>query len=317
MSEGAHSSGSDPGGRPPNEHPMTRVFLGPGGLRVGWRLVIAVSLWFVLSGILPMAIIWIPGIREMLRRMLVRPVVLTPSLVLFSDGIPAAAALLTALIMTRVENRSFAEYGLPGRAAFGKRFWLGAVFGFAMISVLMGTIAALHGYSVNGTDLHGFAALRYALFYFAAFVAVAVFEEFSFRGYLQSTLQLAAGFWPAALVLAVIFGAIHLTNPGEGAYGVVMAGCFGLLAAFTLWRTGNIWFAIGLHAVWDWGETFFYSVRDSGVPAAGHFLRSDFHGPAWLTGGSVGPEGSVFVFGVLLLSAAVLHVLLPSRKEMP
>jgi CAAX protease family protein len=316
MSEGTHSSPPGPGKGLPNEHPMTRVFLGSGGLRVGWRLVIAVSIWFVLSGVLPMAIIWLPGVRATLRRMTARPLVLTPAVVLLSEGILAAAALLTGFVMSRVENRSFAAYGLPGRAAFGKRFWQGAVFGFGMISVLMGLIALLHGYSVSGVDLRGFAALRYALLYFAGFLTVAVFEEFSFRGYLQSTLQLTTGFWPAALVLGAIFGAIHLTNPGEGAYGAVMAGCFGLLAAFTLWRTGNIWFAIGLHAVWDWGETFFYSVRDSGVPASGHLLRSEFHGPTWLTGGSIGPEGSALVFAVLFLAGLGVHILFPRREQL-
>jgi CAAX protease family protein len=295
---------------------MTRVFLGPDGLRVGWRLVIAVSLWFVLSGLLPLFILWIPGIREILLQIgPSAPAVLTPTLVLFSEGIPAVAALVTAFIMARIENRSLTQYGLPCRAAFGKRFWQGAAFGFAMISVLMGLIALLHGYRVSGVDLRGIAALRYALFYFAAFIAVAFFEEFSFRGYLQSTLQLAAGFWPAALVLAAVFGAIHLTNPGEGAYGIVMAGSFGLLAAFTLRRTGNIWFAIGLHAVWDWGETYFYSVRDSGVPASGHLLRSEFHGPTWLTGGSIGPEGSALVFALLVLAGLAVHLLFPGRRE--
>jgi len=311
----AHSSPPNPGGRAPTEHPMTRVFLGPGGLRVGWRLVIAVSIWLLLLRVLSTAIIFIPGVRDTLRRMATGTVVLTPTIVLLSEGVLTAAALLAGFVMSRIEGRSFAEYGLPGRAAFGKRFWQGALFGFVMISVLMGLIAILHGYSVSGVDLRGVAAARYGVFYFAGFIAVALFEEFSFRGYLQSTLQLAAGFWPAALVLAAIFGVIHLTNAGEGAYGVVMAGCFGLLAAFTLWRTGNIWFAIGLHAVWDWGETYFYSVRDSGVPASGHLLRSEFHGPTWLTGGSIGPEGSALVFAVLIGAGLAIHVLFPRRKE--
>ncbi len=317
-----HSSGRAnppsrrPGRGPSHEHPMTRVFLGPEGLRVGWRLAFAASLWFVFSSLLSALILWIPSVRAMLQRTAAPGhVVLTPALVLFSEGILAAAALLAGLVMSRVESRPFVDYGLPGRAAFGKRFWQGALFGFAMISLLMGLIAILHGYSVNGVDLRGLAALRYALFYFAAFIGVAMFEEFAFRGYLQSTLQLTTGFWPAAAVLAAVFGVIHLSNPGERAYGVMMAGCFGLLAAFTLWRTGSIWFAIGLHAAWDWGETYFYSVRDSGVPAAGHFLHSDFRGPVWLTGGSVGPEGSAMAFAVLVVAAIALHLLLPSRER--
>lgn len=295
---------------------MTRVFLGPDGLRVGWRLILAISLWYVFSSLLPVLVLWIPSVREMVQNIAApERVVLTPAFVLFAEGLPAVAALLAGLVMSRIESRSFAQYGLPGRVAFGKRFWQGALFGFAMISLLMGLIAALHGYSVSGVDLQAFPALRYALLYFAAFIGVAVFEEFVFRGYLQSTLQLATGFWPAAVVLAAAFGVTHFSNPGERTFGVVMAACFGLLVAFTLWRTGSIWFAIGLHSAWDWGETYFYSVRDSGVPASGHFLRSDFHGPAWLTGGSVGPEGSALSFAVLILAAIALHLLLPSRKQ--
>ena len=219
-----------------------------------------------------MLLIWIPSVRMMLRHILGSgQAMMTPAAVLFGEGITASAALIAALVMTRIEKRSFAEYGLPGKSAFGTRFWLGAICGFAMFSLLMGLIAALHGFSVNGFDLHGLAMLRFAFLYFAGFIAVAIFEELSFRGYLQSTLQLATGFWPAAAILGVAFGALHLINPGESKYGAAMAGCFGLLAAFTLRRTGNIWFAIGLHTAWDWGETFFYSVRDSGVPAAATF----------------------------------------------
>lgn len=294
---------------------MTRIFLGPHGLRVGWRIVVAISLGFALSGVLPVLIVWIPGVRSVLRH-LRGQIVLTPAALLLSEGIIAGAALLAALVMTKIEGRSFADYGLPGRAAFGKRFWQGSLYGFAMISLLIGLIAAFHGFSVSGIDLRGFAAVRYGIFYFAAFIVVAIFEEFSFRGYLQSTLQLAAGFWPAAVILGVAFGAVHLLNPGESGYGAAMAGCFGLLAAFTLRRTGNIWFVIGLHTLWDWGETYFYSVRDSGAPAIGHLLRSDFHGPTWLTGGAVGPEGSVVIMLVLALSAFGVHVLFPARKSM-
>lgn len=122
------------------------------------------------------------------------------------------------------------------------------------------------------------------------------------------------GFWPAAIVLGIAFGAVHLGNQGEAIYGAVMAGLFGLVAAFSLLRTGSIWFAIGMHASWDWGETYLYSVPDSGLLAQGHLLNSSFHGPRWLTGGSVGPEGSAFVFLVLLIWAACIHFLFPERR---
>lgn len=312
---GSHRPLPKPSGGPSREHPMTSLFLGPHGLRVGWRLVVAISLWYVISGILPRLLAWVPGARSILGHFGAATAILSPAVLIFGSAITASSALLTGLAMTRIERRSFADYGLPGKSAFGARFWLGAVYGFAMISLLMGLIAGLHGFYAHGSAIHGFLAARDGLLYFAGFIATAIFEEFAFRGYLQSTLQLAIGFWPAALILSAAFGGIHLVNHGESIYGAVMAGCFGLLAAFTLWRTGNIWFAIGLHTAWDWGETFFYSVRDSGLPAAGHYLNSAFRGPAWLTGGSVGPEGSAIVFVVLALAAVGVHLLFPRSKR--
>jgi hypothetical protein len=58
---------------------------------------------------------------------------------------------------------------------------------------------------------------------------------------------------------------------------------------------------VGFHAAWDWGETFFYSVPDSGIVFPGHLLKSSLHGAGWLTGGSVGPEGSSLCFVVIAL----------------
>jgi membrane protease YdiL (CAAX protease family) len=64
-------------------------------------------------------------------------------------------------------------------------------------------------------------------------------------------------------------------------------------------RTGSLWFAVGFHAAWDWGETFVYSVPDSGTVFPGHLLKTSLHGPGWLTGGVVGPEGSLLCFVVI------------------
>ena len=83
--------------------------------------------------------------------------------------------------------------------------------------------------------------------------------------------------------------------------GLLAAAWIGMFFCLTLWRTGTLWFAVGFHAAWDWGETFFYSVPDSGMVSPGHLLSSSLRGPQWLSGGSVGPEGSVLCFVVIAL----------------
>jgi membrane protease YdiL (CAAX protease family) len=106
-------------------------------------------------------------------------------------------------------------------------------------------------------------------------------------------------FWPAAVLLSFAFGAIHGGNPGESKTGLLAAGFIGFFLCLTLRRTGDLWWAVGFHMAWDWGESYLYSVPDSGAMLPGHLLHSSLHGPVWLTGGSVGPEGSYLVFVVI------------------
>ncbi len=103
--------------------------------------------------------------------------------------------------------------------------------------------------------------MKFAAFWGVMFLGVGLFEEFLMRGYMQFTLARSMGFWPAAGVLSIVFGALHLNNPGEAWIGALAAGCIGFFFCLTLRRTGSLWFAVGFHAAWDWGESFFYSFR--------------------------------------------------------
>jgi membrane protease YdiL (CAAX protease family) len=93
------------------------------------------------------------------------------------------------------------------------------------------------------------------------FVLVGIFEEFLLRGYALHTLSRGWGFWPAAVALSVLFGAIHVRNPGETWLGLLAVVAIGLFFCLTLYRTGSLWFAIGFHAFWDWGQTFLIQCR--------------------------------------------------------
>ncbi|MGC2332889.1 MAG: CPBP family intramembrane glutamic endopeptidase [Candidatus Acidiferrales bacterium] len=300
------------GDLPPFERALHRIFLGPDGVRPIWRLAAAVALYNLLVFVIEALFATDPAIWSWMRSR--TQSVLTPGVLIFSESIRVAAAIATGGLMLRIEDRSFRAYGVPWSAAFGRRFWQGAAYGFALLTVLMASIAALGDFSFGRVALDATDAIRYGALYLLAFLLVGFFEEAAFRGYMQATLAQEIGFWPAALALSAWFGLLHVHNSGEAKVGLLLAGCFGLLAAFSLRRTGNIWFAIGMHTVWDWGESYFYSVPNSGVRAAGHLTAASLHGPVWLTGGSVGPEGSALVFAVIALGALGLHVLFPAAR---
>jgi membrane protease YdiL (CAAX protease family) len=225
-----------------------------------------------------------------------------------------ASAFGAALIMSLIERRSVDSYGLPVSRAFGKMFWIGWLVGLLEISLLIGSIAAFGGYSFGSLALHGSELIRWTALWALCMLFVGLFEEFLFRGYTLYTLTTGMGFWPAAILLSLLFGAVHWQNPGEGSVGVAAVVVVGFFLCFTIRRTGSLWFAVGLHAAFDFGETFLYSVPDSGVLLPGHLSNATLHGPAWLTGGSVGPEASVFDFIILLVFFYGIHRCFPPGR---
>jgi hypothetical protein len=201
----------------------------------------------------------------------------------------ALGALLPAMVMGRFEGRSIGDFGLPVRQAFGKLFWEGAVWGLAAITLLLVALRIAHAFYFGQVVLHGVRVLRFAAFWAVYFVVVGIFEESLVRGYALFTLARGWGFWPAAAALSLVFGAIHMRNPGETWVGLTGVVAIGMFFCLTLYRTGSLWFAVGFHAFWDWGQTFLYSVPDSGTVEPGHLMR---------------PEASVVCFLVIAVVGA-------------
>jgi membrane protease YdiL (CAAX protease family) len=283
------------------------IFWNATELRAGWRF----SLYVVLvRGFLLAA----PFVRRVLHVPRPSGNGITPPGILIGEVMGLFAAVGAALLLAWLERRHFGVFGLPGKSAFGGRFWQGIAWGIVMVTAVIALIRILGGYSLGDLALHGGAVWNYALLWGLVFVTVGLFEEFLFRGYTQFTLTSGIGFWPAATVLSALFGAGHLGNGGEGPVGALSVFVIGMFFCLTLRRTGDLWFAVGLHASFDWGETYLYSVPNSGLTAGGHLLNSSFHGPAWITGGTVGPEGSAMAFVVMALAAMIFSRVYPPRE---
>src|SRR5271165_1215148 len=242
---------------------------------------------------------------------------LSPEGFIGSDGLSFAVLLGLTGLAALIERRPMRDYGLPLRQAFRGNFWLGCLWGFAAISVLLLVLHASHGFYYGPPAIRGWNALRFAGLWAMAFLSVGLFEEFLLRGYAQFTLTLGIGFWPAAFLLSLCFAFLHRTNPGETAAGLFEIVLIALFFCFTLWRTGNLWFAVGFHAAWDWSQSFFYGTPDSGLLVQGRLLRGSFGGPAWLSGGSAGPEGSVLVAPLIGLLFVLFYLAYPRRAPYP
>ncbi|MGD0759158.1 MAG: type II CAAX endopeptidase family protein [Candidatus Sulfotelmatobacter sp.] len=293
--------------------PTYNAFRGPNGIRPGWRvlifLMIVCGVLLLLAGVLRFAALFLFGEIQ-----LGGGPQLTPVGTVSLEGTILFITVISALIMARIERRKFGVYGLPAKFAFRKDFWVGTLIGFLAISACLLGIFALHGFQLAGLAIHGATIVTAVAAWSAAFVVVGLAEEFAFRGYLQYTLTTGMGFWPSAILLSLLFGLAHASNPGESRLGLLSVVLFGLLFCLFLRRTGNLWWAVGFHAGWDWGQTFFYGVPDSGLAAYHNLFNSVFSGATWLTGGSVGPEASIFTPIVLALVAILFSRVYRERK---
>src|SRR5207244_40084 len=173
---------------------------------------------------------------------------------LVGDAITLIAVVIATWIMARWEHRKLSSYGLPGKNAFGRRFWEGAVFGYAGVSALILLIFLAGGYSAGSLALHGAALRRATLLWLLASLAIGFAEEYLFRGYPQFILAQGMGFWPAAILISFLFGALHyFSKPYERWPDWASTGLLALLICLTLRRTGDLRFAIGFHAAFDFG----------------------------------------------------------------
>lgn len=280
------------------------IFSGPNGLRAGWRLLIYMVL--VVALLAAFTIIrngGVEGVRN--ARAHQQEVTITPMLMGWSTGIAFLLVCLATFVMSKIERRKFSAYGLSLRQAFGKDFWTGCLWGFGMLSGTLLVMFLLHGFRISGLALQG-KAIFFPLFFWAiawaiAFIFAGLFEEFFLRGYAQYTLASGIGFWPAAVVFSFVFGFLHSFNAHENLAGLFGAGLFGIPLCMLIRRTGTVWCAVGFHAAYDWGQTFFYGIPDSGIVPYHCLLHSTTSGPQWLSGGIVGPEANIFTPIALLL----------------
>ena len=136
-------------------------------------------------------------------------------------------------------------------------------------------------------------------------------EELQFRGYALASLIHGIGFWPASLLLSLVFGGLHyFGKPMETVADGLSVTLLGLFVCFTLRRTGSLWFAIGFHAAFDFFALGLYgapNTGNNGLPLDNHLMDVTYSGPSWLTGGPQGLEASWVIFPLLAAMFALVH----------
>jgi uncharacterized protein len=278
---------------------VRNIFVGSGGIRAGWSLVIFVAILAAL-GALGGLIAKTQHYKPQMSGEIPAPELL------IREAVALVMVGIATFIMSRIERRPFLTYGFLGSHRL-LRFVYGIVTGFLAISALVALLWMTHLLVFDGIALSGSAILVNALIWGAVFVIVGFVEEMTLRGYPLWTLDRGINFIWASIIVSIVFAGLHGVNPGESPFGLIDVVLISLVFCFTIWVTGSLWFVIGLHAGWDWAQSYFYGVADSGLRMQGHLFTTHPAGNIIWSGGATGPEGSLLAIPILLVIIALVY----------
>jgi len=212
---------------------------------------------------------------------------------LIIQGWASVIALLAAhaVCLRRVDKLPWAAAGLHKDAARPGLLAWSTLLGAAAIAVPSLLIASV-GWLRFQPDSPGnsLAEAARALLFLAPF---AFSEELMMRGYVLTVLRQALG-WRLALALtSIVFGLLHIPNPGSNPGNIAMVILAGVLLGGIVILTGSLYAATAAHLAWNWVMAGVLHVPVSGLGVATPDYRLVDSGPDWITGGAWGPEGGV------------------------
>jgi hypothetical protein len=189
-------------------HDLYWVLAGNQGLRAGWSLLIFAVLYRLFSRIAGTVVIELfPAITKF---------DFSPTFALIGELIPLLALVVAAALVAIIEHRSIFDYNLTGpRPAL--HFFGGLAAGFVALSTLVGALALGGWLHFGPVGLTGVPILSFAVQWGLAFLVVGLFEEGSFRCYLQFTLTRGINFWWALAMVGALCLDLLLRTTGNSA----------------------------------------------------------------------------------------------------
>jgi membrane protease YdiL (CAAX protease family) len=189
--------------------------------------------------------------------------------------------------------------GLDRRPGWGREFALGSALGWAGMVACVLPIALTGGLVVTFFS----APRQFALVFLnlAALAIAALGEEIAFRGYPFQRLIEATNPTSATIFISLLFGFIHLANPGATFASIIVTIFAGWLLAIMYLRTRALWVAWGFHFTWNATMGILFGLPISGITTFSPVVASNAVGPLWITGGQYGPEGSLICAIVILV----------------
>ncbi|MFT5885419.1 MAG: membrane protease YdiL (CAAX protease family) [Arcticibacterium sp.] len=204
------------------------------------------------------------------------------------------------------EKRVITEFSKKGII---KNLAIGLFLGALLQSLTILVIYLKGGYSVVSVN-----PILFILPALTMGITSAIIEEIFFRGIIFRIPEQKLGSYISLLISALIFGALHISNPNSSiSAGIGLAIQAGLLLGAAYIYSKNLWFPIAIHFAWNFTQSAIFGASVSGRSISKTLITSKIEGAEWFTGGQFGPEGSIQATVFCLIATIILLVL--SHKE--
>jgi uncharacterized protein len=205
-------------------------------------------------------------------------------------------------VVTRRGVRPRKAVGLDPRPGRGGEFALGAALGWGGVVACVLPAALVGGLVFTRfTNSHQFFV---AFLDLIALAAGTLAIEVAFRGYAFRRLVDAMGPVTATVFLAATYAIWRTHATPTTTAAVVVSFMLGIVLAVAALRTRALWVGWGFSFAWSASMSMLFGLpMASGMNYSPIFVTNAV-GPAWLSGGAQGPEGSVF--GVVVALALVI-----------
>jgi membrane protease YdiL (CAAX protease family) len=283
---------------------VSALLLTPGGrLRAAWRLVLFIVVLFVA---LTTAVTLETLVDGAAFRAGYRPLVTEWSM-------PVAALIATAICLRWVDAASW-DYVWLGRNAaqpslLVRSTLLGAI-AIAVPSLFLLSIGQLRAVPSPDGSWWGAAGLT-----LANLLPAAAGEELLLRGYIFAVLRESIGWRWTLIATSIVFGLLHVPNPGADAESVLLVMLAGFFLGSVLLATKSLYAAIMVHFAWNWVMAAALHTPVSGIAVIAPDYRVVDAGPDWLTGGAWGPEGGLAAAASMFVVVIYLYARHLRRME--
>ena len=283
-------------------------------LKAGWRILLFVILFLLFANTL------ILGSKPIIADEITKKEFISNYGVFIISFLAFGATIATLIARKFFDKKSFESLGLKINNQAFKDLGFGFLLSFLMAGVFFSILLAFGFIEFHGINFVGISSQNTSGFVeFMSVVTlssigimlletilVGYWEELVFRGYVFQNMREGLGLVLSVLISCLLYGVIHAANPNATLLSSIIIVGFGYLRLYGYLSTKMLWLSMGMHIGWNFFQGPIFGFAASGHSSASLLKHSFTSETEYLTGGEFGPEGSLFILPILIVTLFVM-----------